>query len=637
MRFSSLADTSASFYDEIGLMSGLEIHQQLLTEKKLFCRCPAGCYSRQWDAEILRHMRPTLSELGEYDGTALMEFKTRKNIIYRINKDTVCTYEFDDTPPFKINPDAVDIALEITMLLNCNLVSEFHIARKQYLDGSIPTGFQRTTILGVEGWIPYRDRRIGIFQLSLEEDSCREVSDMAHERTYITDRLGMPLIETVTYPHMHTPQDVAGVAQVLRYLVRATGHVRTGAGAARQDVNVSIRGGTRCEIKGVGSIRGIPQWVHHEAFRQVGLLEIKDEMHRRGPSAGNEFSTFDVSESLRRARGIPLSLMGHPAASCVVLRDMAGILDHSLGEHRRFRDEVADRVRVIACLTTTPLFSDQGRSLPPEVWAELRTRCGARDQDALVLLLGPEEDVKTGSEEVVIRAQEAREGVPNETRQPMPDGSTRFERILPGPDRMYPDTDLPPEPISPDRVKSIQVSLPTPPWEREQICIEELGLHPELARTLSRSTFGKLFDQLCQVFPKQVRFIASFIARDLPRLSRKFRSVAVDETFLEACLRQVDKGLWFRESFLRALSMSMENGGQPLDPKHLDAIKTVESEHLEQVLHLVRQRVDKQTFRSESHAFQWAMGDAMRTLDRRVDGPHLARRMRTLLMEGETP
>ena len=80
-------------YDRIGFMSGLEVHQQLLTRDKLFCRCPAGRYNRHedYDAELIRHMRPTLSELGEYDGTALMEFKTRKEIIYRIKNETACT------------------------------------------------------------------------------------------------------------------------------------------------------------------------------------------------------------------------------------------------------------------------------------------------------------------------------------------------------------------------------------------------------------------------------------------------------------------------------------------------------------------------------------------------------------------
>src|SRR6056297_400980 len=105
----ALHQASEEDYRRIGFKSGLEVHQQLMTTSKLFCRCPAGLYhsNDDYDAEVIRHMRPTLSELGEYDGTALMEFKTRKEIIYRIKNETACTYEVDDTPPFKINKEAL--------------------------------------------------------------------------------------------------------------------------------------------------------------------------------------------------------------------------------------------------------------------------------------------------------------------------------------------------------------------------------------------------------------------------------------------------------------------------------------------------------------------------------------------------
>ncbi|MFP4489062.1 MAG: hypothetical protein ACLFN1_07140, partial [Bacteroidales bacterium] len=173
----SLHNASDEDYRRIGFKSGLEVHQQLMTTSKLFCRCPAGIYhdDNNYDAEVIRHMRPTLSELGEYDGTALMEFKTRKEIIYRLNNDNACTYEVDDTPPFPIDREALDIALEISLLCKLNIVGEVHITRKQYLDGSIPTGFQRTAILGVEGEIELSNKKIRLIQLSIEEDSCREI------------------------------------------------------------------------------------------------------------------------------------------------------------------------------------------------------------------------------------------------------------------------------------------------------------------------------------------------------------------------------------------------------------------------------------------------------------------------------
>jgi len=277
-------------YEEVGLIVGLEVHQQLLTQKKMFCNCPAGHYTNTHDATVLRHMRPTLSELGEYDGTALMEFKTKKNIIYLLNQENTCTYEMDDTPPFLVNQDALDVAIEQCLMLGCDIIDEVHIARKQYLDGSIPTGFQRTAIVGVGGKIPFRDREISITQISVEEDSCREVSDRGHLIVWRTDRLGMPLIETVTGADMHHPDEVAEAILLIGRVCRSTNHVRTGPGASRQDVNVSVRGGRRVEIKGVPYAWLAPRLVHGEAWRQVNLLKLRDELHKRG---------FDAPEKIK--------------------------------------------------------------------------------------------------------------------------------------------------------------------------------------------------------------------------------------------------------------------------------------------------------------------------------------------------
>ena len=269
-------------YEKLGLISGVEIHQQIFTEKKLFCNCPAGKYTKVHNSEVLRHMRPTLSEFGTYDGTALMEFKTKKEITYLLNKESVCTYEMDDTPPFLVNKEALDIAIEIALMLNCNVTDEMHIIRKQYLDGSIPTGFQRTAIVGMYGEVPYKNHSIKITQLGFEEDSCREVSNNGHSITFRTDRLGMPLVEVVTEAQMKTPREVAEVIKYIGDILRATGKVRRGAGSVRQDINVSIKGGTRVELKGIPSHKWAERLVHIEALRQKALLEIKDILKKEG-------------------------------------------------------------------------------------------------------------------------------------------------------------------------------------------------------------------------------------------------------------------------------------------------------------------------------------------------------------------
>ena len=554
-----MEDTTPEQYAGIGMKSGLEIHQQLDTRKKLFCRCPVRPYTDEYHAEILRHMRPTLSELGEYDGTALMEFKTKKEIIYQIHQETVCTYEMDDTPPFELNEDALDIALEVTMLLGCKLVSELHIARKQYLDGSIPTGFQRTTILGVDGSIPFDgDRRIRIRQLGLEEDACREVSDEGHVRTYRTDRLGIPLIETVTEPDMHTPQEVAAVAQRLRWLVRSTGKVRTGIGAARQDVNVSVEGGRRVEIKGVSRIPLIPLLVHNEAYRQVVLLEIKKELERRKITPESfETNVHDVTDTLRSTSYYPVAkaLKQGLLVRAVVLRGYRGILSMRTQPETTFAKEISDRVRVIACLDRLPniAHSDmEGETLSSTEWTKIKRLCRTGDNDAVVVVWGDERDVETGAGEIVIRAREALEGVPNETRQALPDGTNGFERILPGPDRMYPDTDLPPLAITEQRIERIRATLPETPWAREAR-YAKLGLRPDIARRMSIAPERELFDRIVEKTGYDASDIAFFLLGRFRAECKRAGSCDCSEDEIVEALEKASKESLPNEAFLPLL------------------------------------------------------------------------------------
>jgi glutamyl-tRNA(Gln) amidotransferase subunit E len=571
MSFKPFAEMAAADYAAVGFKSGLEIHQQLFTSRKLFCRCPAGMYSEKYDAEILRHMRPTLSELGEYDGTALMEFKTKKEIIYRINRTTVCTYEMDDTPPFELNDEALDIALEVALLYGCSMVDEIHIARKQYLDGSIPTGFQRTTIVGVDGGVPFRGRRIGVVQVGLEEDSCREVSDVGHRRTYLTDRLGMPLIETVTEAAMRTPQEVAEVADLLRKIVRSTGRVRTGAGAARQDVNVSVTGGTRIEIKGVPRIANIPLLTYNEAMRQWNLLLLREELKKRGVTPETFRSTVhDVTKLLRKTRYQPVReavAAGH-RVSCVVLNGFRGLLRWQTQTDTYFSREISDRVRVVACLTVLPniIHSDSpSETLATSEWATIRKAVGAGDDDTVVLVWGPAQDMKTASSEIAIRAKEATVGIPSETRQALRDGTNGFERILPGPDRMYPDTDLPPKRITADHLGRIRSRLPKPIWEVEER-YREMGVPREDVTPLALSPLAGLFEHAVGEWRLSPRLAATVLMQYPKRLARKLRR---NHVFTPEELRQVleahAKGRLAREGILPALEALAKGDGFSLE------------------------------------------------------------------------
>ncbi len=462
-------------YQSVGLISGLEVHQQLLTREKLFCRCPAGLYTADHDGEVLRHMRPTLSELGEYDGTALMEFKTKKEIVYLLNGRNVCTYEMDDTPPFLVNQQAIDGAIELALMMGMDIIDEVHIARKQYLDGSIPTGFQRTAIVGVNGGIPFRGRRLTVTHLSVEEDSCREVSNQGHRIVFRTDRLGTPLTETVTGPDLRTPDEVRDAILLCGLIARSTGHVRTGIGAARQDVNVSVRGGNRVEIKGVAKADYAAKLVHNEAIRQVNLLKLRDALRERGFRSPDDVQVraADVTDIFR---AVDLTYMQRALATdgerifAIKVAGVAEFAEHPTQPDLTFLDELSGRIRVIACLYELPIILN-GARLPefPDVHRireRVKKRLRVAENDAFFIVWGPEADCRTAADEIRIRWADALEGVPKETRKSLLGGLTTFERILPGPDRMYPDTDSPPTRVTAERVERLRAALPPLPWDR---------------------------------------------------------------------------------------------------------------------------------------------------------------------------
>lgn len=564
------------FYEKLGLMCGIEMHRQLHTRHKLFCKCPVSPYSGEYHAEILRHMRPTLSELGEYDPTALMEFKTKKEVLYRLHRDTVCTYEIDDAPPFALNREALNKAIRMALILNLSLVNEIHIARKQYLDGSIPTGFQRTTILGVGGHMIVDGRRIGIRQLGLEEDACREVSDIGHRRTYLTDRLSIPLIEIVTEAEMHTPADAARVANAIRRTCHLSQVCRFGYGRARQDVNVSIRGGDRVEIKGVPSIRQIPALVHYEALRQKALLEIRDRLLMAGISGDSFETVVNITDLVKNHP--------HPAfstrwgwgvsASAIVLKKCAGILAYPTGPGRTFGAEVADRIKVVACIDRMPncLSSDNPEAFEyAHLFDRVRGLAGADSQDCVVMVAGPSADVETAMKEVRLRLQEALIGVPRETRRALRNGGTGFERILPGANRMYPDTDLPPIVLTDEDFARERALCPQPLWEKEDAW-KALGVSDvQIGRLLTTDSF-KIFDAVCGKIPIRPSTLAYLLLDQIPWLKRTGVDVStVDADFLIGLfagkddLRQKDAAAMLADALGQTIYWTVKepkNGGE---------------------------------------------------------------------------
>ena len=634
------------YFRNLGLKCGLEIHQQLFTDKKLFCRCRAVMHRDEPSAVILRHMRPTLSELGEYDGTALMEFKTKKNVIYQLYDDTVCTYEMDDTPPFRLNQQALDIALEIALLHNCSIVAEIHISRKQYLDGSIPTGFQRTGIIGIEGWIPYKNRKIRVIQLGLEEDACREISDVGHKIIFKTDRLSIPLVEVVTYPDIRTPAEAGEVASLIGRLLRSTGKVRRGLGSVRQDVNVSIDGSTRVELKGIPKLQYIAKAVANEARRQKALLDIRDELRLRGITKETFQSEYQNVTSIFKnsvCKQFKEVIKNKGKIYGIVLRVFAGIFDKPTQPGKTFGDEVAGRVRVIACQDVMPniVYSNHFEEfgLSSDEINRLEKLFNAKLTDTIVLVWGDEADVKTAVKEIRIRTVDATIGVPSETRQVFPDGTNDFERILPGPNRMYPDTDSPPTPIFEEDLEHIKKALPEPIWDCEKR-LKKLGLTEPLIKSLSISQNLKVFNKIVEKLNIHPMLVAVVLEEKLKWLRRKGKNVdLISDDSIYQLFEMLNENKFSKEAIPVILEFLPDNPDKTV--KKAIAELDITPMSIEELQNVVDEALTRYSNPKKiSSPFKITMGEVMKIARNRIDGKLVAELVKTKLrtfIDGQNP
>jgi hypothetical protein len=290
------ADPAARDYDyaELGLVAGLEIHQQLDTTSKLFCDCPTE--RRDPKASIrsfTRYLHPTKSELGELDEAAVEESRVDREFEY-LAFDSTCLVEEDDEPPHRLDREALAVTLEIAELLDMDVVDRAHVMRKIVVDGSNTSGFQRSTLVATDGEIETSDGPVSITDMLLEEESAARIEATDEGVRWGLDRLGIPLVEIGTGPDIRSPEQAREAAERIGMVLRSTGQVKRGLGTIRQDVNVSIARGARIEMKGVQALDEIEDLVRMEAHRQVRLLEIADELADREASVGDPREVTDV-------------------------------------------------------------------------------------------------------------------------------------------------------------------------------------------------------------------------------------------------------------------------------------------------------------------------------------------------------
>ncbi|MFH1323588.1 MAG: Glu-tRNA(Gln) amidotransferase subunit GatE [Methanobacteriota archaeon] len=485
-------------YRALGLKAGLEIHQQLNTKEKLFCGCPTLLRdTKESNFEFFRYLRPTQSEMGVVDKAALEEVKLTRKFIYKAY-DTTCLVENDEEPPRELNQEAVECSLIIARMLNMNIVDELYTMRKIVIDGSNTSGFQRTGLVATDGYLESSAGRVGIGVLCLEEEAAQKVEDRGDSVIYSLDRLGIPLVEIGTAPDIVSPAHAREVAEKLGMFLRSTGKVKRGLGTIRQDINISIAEGARVEIKGVQELDLIETIVEREVARQAALLEIKRELNKRKAVVSDKI--VDVTSVFARTTSkVILKALKGGVVYAVNLPGFSGLVGRELQPGRRLGTEFSDRAKKsgVGGIFHTDEMPNYG--ITDEEVKALCNAVEAEVNDCVVMVADSREKAQGAMEAVIIRAREALEIVPEETRRALPDGNSAYMRPLPGAARMYPETDVPPVEISQERISGIE--LPELIEERIGRYMKQFRLNEELAGQIARSENFVIFESILQQVP----------------------------------------------------------------------------------------------------------------------------------------
>jgi glutamyl-tRNA(Gln) amidotransferase subunit E len=266
-----------------GLKCGLEIHQQAGRpgDHKLFCSCPAEIIERQPDLVVERTLRASAGETGLLDIAAAAEQAKGKRYVYHAFNDATCLVELDEEPPHPVNDEVIKTAVMVAKACGSTILPKVQFMRKTIVDGSAVSGFQRTGLFALGGNLPEVNPPVRLQTIAVEEDAAKIVTKTPEADTYNISRLGIPLLEIATEPDIISPQHAQEAAAAIGMILRSTKRVKRGLGTIRQDVNVSIAGGARIEIKGCQDLRMIPTYIECEAKRQKTLLELRDLLKER--------------------------------------------------------------------------------------------------------------------------------------------------------------------------------------------------------------------------------------------------------------------------------------------------------------------------------------------------------------------
>ncbi len=600
---------------ELGLKVGLEIHQQLATNNKLFCSCKP-IEVEEHEHQFFRRLRPTKSELGEYDPAALFEFKKGRIIRYLASNYNSCLVEADEEPPHDLNKEALETSLILALALNANIVDEVHVMRKIVIDGSNTTGFQRTMLIAIGGEID----GVKVQTISLEEDAARIVDESDQMKSYALDRLGVPLIEIALEPVTMEPEGIAELALKLGRLLRASKRVARGLGTIRQDVNISIANGNVIEVKGVQRLDQLKNIIEYEMKRQHGLMIIADMLKRDDI----KFRVEDVSSIFKnsKAKIIKKALL-NGVVKAIKIQNFTNMLGFEPYEGIRLGRELGELVRFyglggIFHSDELPAYGINEKELD-----DVKERLDADDKDAIIIVAGRSENVNYAIDAIIDRLKEALKGVPAETRAAVND-RTMYSRPRPGAARMYPETDIPPVVISKELLDSLKDKVPRSRDEYIEELSKKYKINKVLAEKIFDSDYLNLFEEVAK-YNIPATFIASVLTETIVSLEREgYDSSRLNDDIIIDIFTRLDKGEITKESVEKILEAIMSKCSNVDEAIKALGMKKMDEEEIERIIDniindnisIIKERGDR--------AFSILMGKAMSRLRGRADGERVS-------------
>jgi glutamyl-tRNA(Gln) amidotransferase subunit E len=496
---------------------GIEIHQRLATGTKLFCRCKTDGTGKK-QGELKRKLHPVASEMGKIDIAAEFEQLRGRTFNYDLFDDTTCLIDTDEEPPHEINSNAVKIVLVVCKMMQADAFDEIQVMRKTVIDGSNTSGFQRTAMVGTNGRIKTSFGEITVPTICLEEESSGIIGELVGKiEGYRLDRLGIPLIELATSADIKNGKEAREVAEQIGLMLRSTGKVQRGIGTIRQDLNVSIEGGARVEIKGVQELELIEKVIENELSRQKKLIDIcgKIKKIKKQELAVNEVTTLMQKTGCKFIRE---AIGKGKKAFAARMPGLKGILGTELYSGFRYGTELSGYAKTVRLGGIIHSDEDMGKYGFTEEIKEMEKSLEIKGGDAWIMVVGDEGQCKKGMSIVYERAYLTY--VPEETRRSDLNGFSLYMRPLPGAERMYPETDIPPFKIDKELLNTIVI----PDFEKTKAGLKKV-LNDELVEKVLRSEKLELFKRIME---RGKRIDPTFIAVTLEDTLKSIKREGLD-------------------------------------------------------------------------------------------------------------